>query len=288
MRNSHVARRSSRLASVVAALLIAACGSTPVASNVPSPGASNASPVASSVGGTSTASAGPSVTSVPSASPSVVAVASTAPSSTPRPSCNSYPQNKCLGPLTAGTYSTYGFDSPFSYTVPAGWGNYEDLPGNFLLLPPGGDLVGVDGGTSDYLGVYASVAASGLVCGSGPAAGVELSASAIAHALSTRPGLSAAAPKAASVGGLKGEVITVTMKKGWTHNACGGGPPSVTLLVGVPPSDFDHGIASPFAVRMYLLDSPNGVLAIEIDDITGGKHLATYDGVVKSMRFGTG
>src|SRR5688572_31626082 len=37
------------------------------------------------------------------------------------------------GALAPGTYTTLSFSPAITYTVPAGWTNGEDLPGNFLL-----------------------------------------------------------------------------------------------------------------------------------------------------------
>jgi hypothetical protein len=201
-----------------------------------------------------------------------------------RPRCPLPGANKCLGLLAAGTYSTFAFDTPFAYTVPAGWANYSDIPGELFLLAPGNELSGVDAGTSDYIGVYASVAADTLDCMQQPAPGVGLSAKAIAHALATRPGLATTAPRSVTVGGLKGLVLDINMKKGWTKAACPGGA-NVAVLAGVSPSDFDHPVGGATTMRLYLFDTANGVLAIEVDDVSGGKHLHGYDAVVKSMRF---
>lgn len=75
------------------------------------------------------------------------------------PVCPNPEGHACLGPIAAGTYSTSVFRPQITYTVPAGWSNLEDTPGNFLLVPPGFDLPGVNRGTSDFIGIYASVAA---------------------------------------------------------------------------------------------------------------------------------
>lgn len=177
------------------------------------------------------------------------------------------------------------FEPTLNYTVPAGWQNLEDLRGNFSLLPRGGSAAGVDAGTSDYLGVFTSVAADAADCTAAPAAGVEVTASAIADALATRPGLTATAPKRVTVAGLDGFVLDVRLAKGWKRAACPTTMPNVPLLVGVSPSDFEHAILGTFVIRLYLLDNGSQVLGIEVDDITGGKNLATYDIVVQSMHF---
>lgn len=100
------------------------------------------------------------------------AAGSAAPSAAASPSCPSVHGGKCLGPLAAGTYTTTEFHPQLTYSVPAGWTNCEDLSGNFLLVPPGGTLDGVDAGTSDYVAAYSS-AAPLKRCASGPNAAVE-------------------------------------------------------------------------------------------------------------------
>src|SRR5581483_11486337 len=66
---------------------------------------------------------------------------------------------RCLGTVTAGTYTTQMFGPRLTYTVPDGWQNLEDLEGNFLLVPPRSKLAGVDATTTDFVGVYTSVRA---------------------------------------------------------------------------------------------------------------------------------
>src|SRR5882762_8487715 len=33
--------------------------------------------------------------------------------------------NRCRGPIPAGTYTTFEFEPPLTYTVPEGWANWE-------------------------------------------------------------------------------------------------------------------------------------------------------------------
>jgi hypothetical protein len=61
--------------------------------------------------------------------------------------------------VEAGTYDTVLFQPSLAYTVAAGWANFEDEPGNFLLVPPNGDLGGANAGTSDFIGVYTNARA---------------------------------------------------------------------------------------------------------------------------------
>ncbi len=178
------------------------------------------------------------------------------PSSSPSSSCPNGEGGKCLGPLGAGTYTTVEFRPKLTYRVPTGWANYEDLAGNFLLVPPGGNLPGVNT-TSDFIGIYASIAADAQDCSGRPASGVGLSFSDIASWVTRQPGLSTTQPQQVVIGGLHGEVLDVRMTNGWTK-AChypGGTQPVVPLIVGIGTSGLDHGIEPGIATRLYLLDS---------------------------------
>jgi hypothetical protein len=188
----------------------------------------------------------------------------------------------CLGPLAAGTYTTSVFQPTLTYRLPTGWGNFEDLPGNFLLIPPGGHVTGVDPGTSDYVGVYTSVAAEMPSCAAAPDVGT--SPSQLAGYFASHRELDATAPKPVVVGGLRGVVLDLRLAKD-AHSKL------VCLIVGVPPSGLEHGVGPGLAMRLYLLANHDpivgGTVAIEIDDVSGGGHLDKYSAVVKKFRFAT-
>ncbi len=202
-------------------LMVAGCSSasTPVPSVSPSVG------VPSAIG--TPASRSPYASSAPSSAalPAVVS-----PSLAP---CPNPEGGACLGPLQPGTYTTVVFQPSITYQVPAGWANYEDTPGNFLLVPPGNDLPGVNAGTSDYIGIYASIVAATPDCQAGPAPGIGTSAEAIATALSKRPGISSTKPRPVTVGGLTGLVLDAHLAPGWT-GVCpySGGSPTVQMITG--------------------------------------------------------
>ncbi len=266
-------RRSTLVAIGCVSVLLGACNGTV---SLPPPATSTVTP-SSAVA----ASSAPTATPEPTASP--------VPSQSPPPACPNPHGGQCLGPLAAGTYSTVTFRPTISYTVPAGWGNYEDLPGNFLLIPPGGSLAGVDAGTSDYLGIYSSIALDAPCTGPAPNVhGAEL----MAAFLSRQPEFATSNERAVSVGRLSGSVLDIRIAKTW-KTACLPGPlPNAFLMSGLPPSDFDHGLVGKLAIRLYLLnglnDDPGEVLAIEVDDISGGGHLNGYETVVKSLGFTRG
>jgi hypothetical protein len=112
---------------------------------------------------------------------------------------------------------TSEFHPTITYRVPMGWGNFEDLLGNFLLIPPNGDLAGVDPGTSDYIGIYTSIAADKPDCTT--ARNIAATPEAISNYYRARQDLVTTKPKAVSVGGLEGIVIDVKSAQG-VDGAC--------------------------------------------------------------------
>jgi hypothetical protein len=188
----------------------------------------------------------------------------------------------CLGPIAAGTYTTQIFDPTLTYTVPTGWANMEDTPGNFLLLPPGQSLEGVNAGTSDYIGVYTSVfPVNG--CDT-PTANVTTPAQ-YDRWIDNNPGLKATNDHAVTVGGLTGRVVDLRVVKTWKKVCEGSRLPQVTLEAGSSPSSLIHGILKGMAWRVYLLSYHGGVLAIEVDDIRDAGRLDAYSTVVAAFNF---
>ena len=148
----------------------------------------------------------------------------------------------CLGILEAGTYSTSVFEVPLTYTVTDGWGNYEDLPGNFLLVPPGGSLEGVNAGTSDFIGLYYSSAPAAANCDERPEPGIATTPEAMATWFAGLPGLEMTDPEPMTVGGLSGFVMDIDIADGyadgcpypgsrasrWCRSSSGSHPPAST------------------------------------------------------------
>lgn len=229
----------------------------------------------------------PSVASTTAASTTVTST-TTAASTTPPAHCPNPDGGECLGKLAPGTYKTFTFRPNITYRVPAGWANFEDYPGGFLLLPPGGTLSGVNAGTSDFVGVYSSVAAPNGGCRPGTAPHVGRSVSDLAAWMTAHPGLTTTKPRLVSLGRFKGVVLDIRMKKGWTKTCpYSHGRPTVPLIHGVHfARGLDHNMDPGTAIRLYLLKELNRALAIEVDDLSGGKHLATYSQVAEAMTFG--
>jgi hypothetical protein len=214
------------------------------------------------------------------------------PSATPEASCPNPEGGVCLGLLKAGTYTTSLFETRITYTVPDGWQNFEDLPGNFLLVAPGSDLHGVNAGGSDFIGIFWSVYAQNRLCSRENEAvsvepGVAHTPQAIADEFAQRPGLVTTAPAQVSIGGLSGLVLDIRMADGWTGTCfyAPPGEPVVQLIGGSYPSEFDHPIGPGVFVRLYLLQQPDGTLAIEVDTFDSTQ-LDTYSEIIEQIKFG--
>ena len=167
-----------------------------------------------------------------------------------------------------------------------GWGNYEDTPGNFLLVPPHGHLKGVNRATSDFIGVYTSVLAHANRCASIQAPGVGTSPASIMEWLQHDPAFDASPAQRVAVGGLTGSVTTLRVDKSWTMTCPGaGGVPIAPLIVGSLGTFLDHQLIPGQATRLYLLGYNNATLAIEVVDIKDAGHLAAYSRLVNHLVF---
>ena len=207
-------------------------------------------------------------------------------SASPPPACPNPEGQACLGKLAPGKYTTVLFTPTLSYSVPSGWSNFEDTPGNFLLVPPRGNLPGVNRDTSDFIGVASSITAADD-CSFHEVPGLKQSPSGIAGWMARNPGLAITNRHDVEIGGLQGVVFDIKMAKGWTK-ACPytHGVPLVPLIVGTGISGLEHGSLPQSSTRLYLLDNPPiGVLSIEVVNVQEGDHLDEYSSVVETMQF---
>ena len=236
-----------------------------------------------------------------SSTPSPSATASATPTgstSTAPPPCPNPEGGSCLGALHPGqTYTTSMFRPTISYSVPeAAWKNYEDLAGNFLIVPPENDLDGVNAGTSDFIGVYTSIAAARFIhlpnCASPPVSGVARTPQAFAAWVRHQRDVSATAPVPVSIGGLHGLRIDLKLKPGVRVPHCiddlSGNPVRVLpILTGVPPSSLDHGLIPHLTMRLYLLTYRKSILGIELDDVAKAPgSLVSLSAVAEKLLFG--
>lgn len=208
----------------------------------------------------------------------------------PEHSCANPHGGVCLGPIEAGTYATKLFETPVTYTVPAGWANHEDLPGNMLLVPPVSSLDDVDAGEGDYIGLYDGVSAASGTCVEVPEASIEATPADIAAYFSAHEGLEATEPQAADLGGLAGLVIDLRIAAGYTGTCPYAYPPGAPLVPmfigGAGPASVHHVVIPGIDTRLYLLEGRGGrVLAIEVNDHPTGPAMEELDAVVQTFRF---
>ena len=196
--------------------------------------------------------------------------ATSGPPSTPRPKCpnlESGNANQCLGPIAAGTYTTVVFHPTLTYTVPDGWSNMEDMAGNFLLLPPGADLTGVDTNGADYLGVYTSVVAPSLCTGEASTT-IDHTFDALVEHTQNNPLLKVTNVHDVTIGDLSGVEMDLRMKPG-PGDGCSDGV-WVDIYVGERPTDLVHSALPGNNLRIALLRNGDATLAVEITDIDQG------------------
>ena len=192
--------------------------------------------------------------------------------------CQNPEGGNCLGKLPAGTYTTTTFRPSITYTVPDGWVNGEDTPGNFLLQ--------LDGDPR-YLGIYRNMA-SPLNCEERPDPTVDRSVEAISNWLTSHPGLATSEPQAVSIGGLDGVYIDISLDPSWTTTCpYSGGQPIVPFITGGGPSSLHHVIVPGFQERLYLLKADGGNVAIEVgpEGASLPEYLELVSPIIDSLRF---
>ena len=236
--------------------------------------------------GCSSGAKSPGISSArPTSSPTPTVGAPTTSVSSEPPECPNPEGQACLGAISAGTYTTTVFEPQLMYTVPTGWSNFEDTPGNFLLVPPSFDLPGVNGGTSDFIGVYAAVAAPNG-CDSGTAEGVVTTYEGLTNWVRRYPAISLTKFHAVTVGGLHGVVMDVRIAPTWKRTCpYSGGQRVAPLITGLSPTGLDHNVGPGNATRLYLLDNAGVALCVEVVDIRDAHHLDRYSGIVDQLKF---
>jgi hypothetical protein len=187
--------------------------------------------------------------------------------------------------LPAGTYTSAAFQPPVTFTIPAGWLISADSEHYFGLRPAVSDLVGV------FLFRGPVAASQDPACPDSPAEGVAMSSSALGAWIGSLPGLAVSPPELVTVGGLRGMAIDVQIAAGWTQSCpYAGGLPAVPLFVG--PDTFRWTVAGAEALRLMLLDGPDGVtIAVDVDafDAALMPDLSAAAGpIVQSMTFKVG
>jgi hypothetical protein len=190
----------------------------------------------------------------------------------------------CLGVLAAGTYTSGSFRPPLTFSTPGEWANYLDISGLYLLQPPGSKPPG-NSIAGSFIGLETSVAPEAADCQS-PVQGVKRTPTAILKWMRSKRSLLVRHVHAATLGGLRGLVVNVRMRRGAKGClAVGATKRAAPLLVGVGQSSFDHEVAPGFAERHYLLRYKRGTLDVALVDASGGKQLASFNRISTTFKF---
>jgi hypothetical protein len=189
---------------------------------------------------------------------------------------------QCLGALQPGTYTTTVFSPAITFTVPEGWTNLEDLPGNFALQLEDDPR---------YIGIYRDANAP-YRCEEYPDPDVKQTVSDYTRWLRSHPLLHVSEPVQVSLGGLHGVAMDISKRpgaegKGCTFDEFKGTVPFI--IGGRGPASLHHVITDDpgWTERLYLLRYRGGNIAIEIGP--EGQSLPDYleliGPVLRSLRF---
>lgn len=193
------------------------------------------------------------------------AVASSEPSSD-APRCPNSHGGSCLGLLEAGEYRTTTFDPEITYTVPDGWMNMEDLPGNFLLYLEDDAAGQTTARGGSYLGIYTNVHAAAIDCRETWQEDVGHTPADLAAWYQSVPGLVVSEPEPVTVGGLDGLQLDLELEPGDTTCDYGGNP-GIPLFIGDGVSEVHHVILEEMDIRLVLLAWGDGNLTLEITNV---------------------
>jgi hypothetical protein len=185
----------------------------------------------------------------------------------------------CLGALPAGTYATTVFSPRTRYTVPEGWFNNEDLPGNFQLYRQDHDQVGALGG--NYIGIYQDAHPASQGCGEEWEPDVGASASEFIDWVTDLPGIRASTPAQVSIGGLDG-LSTELVARG-TQPCTFDGLDATPILMGSGVSHLHHVVAHGLTMRLTVLDWQDKNVTIEITSVDEAIPAAEYHSIVEPI-----
>ena len=200
--------------------------------------------------------------------------------STATPECPNPEGGTCLGPLKPGEYQTSTFEPQLKYTLPAGWTNFEDLPGNFLLFQDEDSQDGALGGS--YLGIYQNIAAASIECNEGPQTGVGTNPKDLVAWYRSVPGLIVSKPKPVTVGGLDGLEIDLSLEP--DVDTCRFGPNTgIPLIIGGGVSDLHHVIVEGLDVRLVILGWEDGNVTLEVTNVKEQHSAAEFRSLVQPI-----
>jgi hypothetical protein len=182
------------------------------------------------------------------------------------PTCPNSHGGSCLGAIDAGTYETTTFEPQITYTVPDGWMNMEDLPGNFWLYLEEDAAGQATPRGGSYVGIYQNIHAAAIDCTEAWQEGVGQTPADLAAWYASVPGLVASEPVPVTVGGLAGLQLDLSLEEGDTTCDFGGNP-GIPLIIGDGVSDVHHVILGEMDIRLVLLEWGDGNVTLEITNV---------------------
>ena len=194
--------------------------------------------------------------------------------------------DNCIGDLDAGTHGSQFLD-PFvlgeawtprygalTYTVPGGWVNRSDWPGEFVLAP-----AGAPNSTQVEVLSEVVVANRGDNCSEDQDPDAGTTAEAMVAALD-RPGVTVSPPVPVTIGGLSGVQVDLALGESWTTPCPWSQGRPVVLLFADRDVEvgFSRGLEADVHMRTYFLnvDADRAIL-VTIESATGPEFEALVD-----------
>ncbi|SEJ25663.1 hypothetical protein [Demequina mangrovi] len=149
-----------------------------------------------------------------------------------------------------------------AYELPEGWSATRLPEGDLVLRLP--DWVVPGAVAVPSVEVFANPLTPRSPCGDTAAPKVGSDLEAIHHALATRSALDVAVDEPAEVGGLPGYRMDLALAPDWELTCPGAvGEPAAAYLIDDHGTHLHRTITATSPVRLYLLDGPDGVIAVE-------------------------
>jgi hypothetical protein len=189
----------------------------------------------------------------------------------------------CIGSLTPGPHSSISFKPTIGYTTPPGWRNDADLPGHFHLRPEGFDRGGI------YVFRDPRIASQDETCQRTADPTPGSSVTELVTWMTGREGLRTTQPLPVTLGGLRGQMLEVSLEPDWTFSCpFADGIPTIPLIVSEQAGLY-WAVAGTERLRLYLLQLPDGgTVVVDIDAFYGPDYpelLAESLPIVESFEF---
>ncbi|WP_062386059.1 hypothetical protein [Demequina iriomotensis] len=229
----------------------------------------------------------------------VVSGACAAAGTVPHPPCE--PAAICVGlwdpstgyvvpvpPDAAGVVASERGALGVSYELPDGWSTTRLPEGDVILRLP--EWIAPGAPVRPTITVFAEPLIPTLPCGdtADPEVGKDLAS--IRGALVAQDGVGVVSDERVELGGLSGYRLDLALAEGWTDTCpASAGVPGVAYLIDDHGTHLHRTITARSPVRLYLLDGPAGVIAVEaavpVERVAYDDYMALVAPVVESLAF---